>query len=164
MPSSRFLTKKILDHIAFDGAKVIVELGPGTGVFTRELQCRMNADSRLIVIELNEEFAAKLKTEFTDNRIEVVQGSATDLHKILAHFGISEADYIVSSLPLTSIPNEVSEAILVQCKTLLKENGKFLQFQYSLQQRRKIARHFKRIQIGFTPLNFPPAFVYCCEN
>ena len=36
-PSSKFLAKKMLARIAFDQAKVIVELGPGTGVFTQRI-------------------------------------------------------------------------------------------------------------------------------
>jgi phosphatidylethanolamine/phosphatidyl-N-methylethanolamine N-methyltransferase len=164
MPSSRFLTKKILDYINFNKDIVIVELGPGTGVFTREIQRRMSADSKLIVIELNAEFVKKLKSEFEDSRIEIIEGSATDLSEILRIRGIITTDYILSSLPLTSIPVKITEEILSQCKKSLNNDGKFLQFQYSLQQRKRLSRHFQKMEIGFTPLNFPPAFVYCCQN
>ena len=36
-PSSRFLMEKMLQNIDFENSKIIVELGPGTGVFTYEI-------------------------------------------------------------------------------------------------------------------------------
>ena len=55
-PSSRFLANKMLENINFDEAKVIVELGPGTGVFTHVLLEKMRPDATLLVFELNTEF------------------------------------------------------------------------------------------------------------
>ena len=52
-PSSRYLTRGIVDKIDFANAQVIVELGPGTGVFTRTILNRMSATCKLVVIELN---------------------------------------------------------------------------------------------------------------
>ena len=50
LPSSRFLSKKMLQPIQFATANVIVELGPGTGVFTKALLKAMPQDSQLLVI------------------------------------------------------------------------------------------------------------------
>ena len=36
-PSSKILAKKMVDVIDFNRAKCIVELGPGTGAFTKEI-------------------------------------------------------------------------------------------------------------------------------
>ena len=36
-PSSRFLMDKMLKNIDFKKSKLIVELGPGTGVFTEKI-------------------------------------------------------------------------------------------------------------------------------
>ena len=59
LPSSRFLSSKMLAPIDFSKSKVVVELGPGTGVFTKALLKAMPQDSQLLVIELNEAFAAQ---------------------------------------------------------------------------------------------------------
>ena len=59
LPSSRFLSGKMLAPIDFSKSKVVVELGPGTGVFTKALLKAMPQDSQLLVIELNEAFAAQ---------------------------------------------------------------------------------------------------------
>ena len=36
-PSSRFLAAKMLNHLPIEKASIIVELGPGTGVFTDKI-------------------------------------------------------------------------------------------------------------------------------
>ena len=40
-PSSRFLAKKMLESVDFESARIIVDLGPGTGVLTRRLLDRV---------------------------------------------------------------------------------------------------------------------------
>ena len=48
-PSSSFLTNKMLENIDFDSAKVFIEIGPGTGVFTKKMLSRMNPESVFLV-------------------------------------------------------------------------------------------------------------------
>ena len=52
VPSSKFLSKKMLDHLNFKKAKLVVELGPGTGVFTQRIIEKLDRESTLLVIEL----------------------------------------------------------------------------------------------------------------
>ena len=61
-PSSRFLTEKMLENVDFNSAKVIVELGPGTGVFTKKIIEKMAEDAVLLVFELNDNFFNLLKS------------------------------------------------------------------------------------------------------
>ena len=63
IPSSRFLSKKMLQPIDFKRAKVIIELGPGTGVFTKELVLQKHPNCQFVVIELNDAFFEDLKNE-----------------------------------------------------------------------------------------------------
>ena len=56
-PSSRFLAAKMIDTIDFSTVNVIVELGPGTGVFTRKIVEKLPATTHLFVFELNGDFA-----------------------------------------------------------------------------------------------------------
>ena len=77
--------------------------------------------------------------------------------------GYSKADYIVSSLPLTIIPKEISHDILVKNFEFLATNGAFIQYQYSLTYYKKLKEVFgNSIKLSFEPLNFPPAFIYKC--
>ena len=49
LPSSTHLAKKIVKGIDFEHAACIVEYGPGTGVFTRELIRRRSARTTLLL-------------------------------------------------------------------------------------------------------------------
>jgi len=98
-PSSRFLAKKMLQHIPFDKVKVLVELGPGTGAFTPFLLDRMNGNATLILIELNDEFYQELVNKIKDPRAIIVHGSATDLPEIHKKLNHEKVDCWLSSLP-----------------------------------------------------------------
>ncbi|MFM7596240.1 MAG: class I SAM-dependent methyltransferase [Flavobacteriales bacterium] len=163
-PSSRFLAAKMLKHIPFDHCETIVEFGPGTGAFTGYIQKRMKPTARLIIIELNETFYHDLNERFANSNTEIIQGSATDLSQILADRGIQRADCIISSLPLAIFNETLREQILAAAHQSLSHGGHFVQFQYSLQSKKAIQRHFNQMNLAFTPLNLPPAFVYSCKK
>ncbi len=163
-PSSKFLCRKMCGPIDFEKADVIVELGPGTGVLTKVLLARMKSTATLISIEANESFCAKLKDRFSDHRLKLINDSAENIGIILSEHGFIEADYIVSSLPLTVIPLIVKNRILDQAASNLAAEGTFIQFQYSLNAQRLLKRKFDVVKLDFTPINVPPAFVYQCRN
>lgn len=163
-PSSRFLAKKMLQHIPFEQVKVLVELGPGTGAFTPFLLERMKSDASLILIELNEVFYDELLNKIKDPRAIIVHGSATDLPEILKKLNLEKVDCVLSSLPLAIFTPQLAESILRASKDALNDGGHYIQFQYSLQSRKKIHRQFGNLKLAFTPLNFPPAFVYTCTK
>lgn len=163
-PSSRYLTKGIVDKIDFENAKVIVELGPGTGVFTQAMLNKMSADCKLIVIELNTEMFQLLQKSISDPRVILVEASATEMKNILLQNGFENADYIISSLPLTVMPEQVANTILSDSKLLLSSKGKYLQFMYSLMLKTKLEAYFSQVEKTFVLFNFPPAFVFECQN
>lgn len=160
VPSSRFLAKKMLQHIDFKRSKVIIELGPGTGVFTDRLLELMEPDCTLLIFELNDNFYHQLSDRIKDSRVQLIHDSAERLSDYLKRFNLEQADVIVSSLPLANFPKSLRENILNVSQDVLTENGKFVQFQYSLQSKKAISSKFGRVKIDFTPFNFPPAFIY----
>lgn len=163
-PSSRFLAAKMLKNIPFEDCKTIVEFGPGTGAFTGNIQERMPEGCKLLIIELNEAFYTDLHKKFSNENTEVIQGSATDIAEILSARNIKYADCIISSLPLAIFDESLREHILSAAHCSLAPGGHFVQFQYSLQSKKAIQQHFSNLTLDFTPLNFPPAFVYRCKK
>lgn len=159
-PSSRFLVKKMCDKIDFTNAKNIVELGPGTGVFTEELLKRAPKDCRLFVIELNEEFYSFLKEKFDDPRIILLRESADKLDEILSQYNVTSVDAVLSSLPLAVIPDQIRKRIIIQSHDVLRPGGAFVQYQYSLNAKRLLEMKFNNLKLGFVAVNIPPAFVY----
>lgn len=163
-PSSRFLANKMLNHIDFNNTKVIVELGPGTGVFTDRIVKMMRKDAILLVFELNDDFYAALKKRITDARVHIIHDTAEKIGSYLDELSIEKADVVISSLPLANFPSELRKSILSASHNSLTDLGKYIQFQYSLQSKRHIKNVFTKVDISFTPFNFPPAFVYTCKK
>lgn len=163
-PSSRFLTQKMLEGIDFKSAKVFVELGPGTGVFTEEIISKMNEDAVLLVFEINDSFYADLSNRLNDNRVHLIHDSAEKIEEYLEQLQLDKADVVISSLPLAVFSAELRENILTEAKKSLKPEGKYIQFQYSLQAKSNLKKLYENIKITFTPFNFPPAFVYTCTK
>jgi len=161
-PSSRFLGEKMLFNIDFNKEKIIVELGPGTGVFTDMIIKRMAPDAKLLIFELNDNFFASLDERITDPRVTIIHVSAEFIEKYLEKD--LKADVIVSSLPLMVFPEELREKIILEAYNCLKKNGNYIQFQYSLQSKKLLAKKYDTIDIKFTIKNFPPAFVYTCHK
>ncbi|MFM7662629.1 MAG: class I SAM-dependent methyltransferase [Bacteroidota bacterium] len=163
-PSSRFLVSKILKSINFKEIKVIVELGPGTGVFTREIIKKLPENVIFLVLEINEIFYSHLKKEFNQPNVILINGSAAQLLKHLKDNKLEYADTIVSSLPLSNFDKDFRNSIILEAYASLKSNGKFIQFQYSMQSKKTLNYLFRDVKIGFTAFNFPPAFVYVCSK
>ncbi len=163
-PSSRFLAKKMLHQVDFKQARVIVELGPGTGVFTDRIIQMMSKEAILLVFELNDDFYESLHKRIQDPRVHIIHDTAEKIEFYLKELNIDKADVVISSLPLANFPSELRQSILSTSHNSLHKLGKYIQFQYSLQSRRQIKSMFHEVEISFTPFNFPPAFIYTCKK
>ncbi|MEP6961340.1 MAG: methyltransferase domain-containing protein [Acidobacteriota bacterium] len=180
VPSSRYLAEALTRPIDFNRAKVIVELGPGTGPMTRAILSRMSADARLIAIDINPAFIDHLHEACPDPRLVPVCGSATDLRKILAQHGFGPADAIVSSLGLTSMDEPLRAAIMQELEECLTPGGTMTQFQYihaypghldvqkmrfkRFNEPRFLRNYFSVVHVGHEIRNFPPALVFTCRK
>ena len=162
-PSSKFLGNKMYGGIDFSEVKCIVEFGPGTGVFTKEILKRMNPDACMIIFETNPSFYQKLIEEIKDERALIVNESAEKIGEYLAIENQEKADFIISSLPLTVFPKELKENILKGAVDNLSENGQYIQFQYSLNAHKLLKEKFGSVKLAFSLINMPPAFVYKCS-
>ncbi|QXP74851.1 ribosomal RNA adenine dimethylase [Tenacibaculum sp. AHE15PA] len=152
----------MLREIDFSTAKVIIELGPGNGAITNTILNEIEPNTVLICFEINDAFYKELK-KIKHPQLIVIKASAENMRGEIKKLGYNEVNYIVSSLPLTIIPKEVSHNILQESYLLLNTKGIFIQYQYSLTYYKKLKGVFgDNIQLSFEPLNFPPAFIYNC--
>ncbi len=163
-PSSRFLALKMLENVDFETAEVIIEFGPGCGVFTEKIISKLGPNARLLVFELNDQFFDALKNKINDPRVTIIHDSAEKMEFYLNQNNITKADVIISSLPLANFPDQLKISLLESSKASLSQNGKYIQFQYSLESKKSLSRVFSNVAISFTPFNFPPAFVYTCSE
>ncbi len=162
-PSSRVLINRLLAPIDFKKSRYIVELGAGNGCVTRALLERMDENCVLLCFEVNEKFATSLRT-LTDPRVKIFNVCASSLRTVLNHLGVDKVDYVVSSLPLALIDNDLVSHILNNVNDNLHQGGRFLQYQYSLKNYSDVKPVFSDVKLRFTLRNMPPAFVYECRK
>ena len=164
-PSGKRLSAEMMAPIDFAAANVIVEYGPGTGSFTKELIARRRPGTVLILIEQNKAFCERLKTAFDGlPNLFIMHGSAENVGRYLEACGVPGADYIVSGLPFTSLPAAVSDQILNAVKPVLGQDGKFITFQYSLVKKKFFEHYFQMTDCRKVIKNLPPAFVLVMKN
>jgi phospholipid N-methyltransferase len=163
IPSSRFLIKQLLQPIDWAQAQVIVEYDPGVGGITAEILRRMRPDAMLIAIETNPEFVSYLRSSIQDERLHVVEASAEGVDEILRQYGQSNASYIISGIPFSTIPAAVRERILLKTCEVLKPGGSFLVFQFSTRVLEDLQRIFRYVRRQFEPLNVLPAHLFFCQ-
>ncbi|MCR4818749.1 MAG: methyltransferase domain-containing protein [Fretibacterium sp.] len=161
-PSSRFLTRAMLDRVDWVNARSVAELGAGTGVFTREIVKRAHPDAKILVFEVDPALQALIRAEHPTHPGLRLYGDAQELTAIMKDEGIETLDFVISSLPFTVLPQEVSENILNAVQNALKPDGRFVAYQYSSIMKSRLAARFSDIRTKFVPLNIPPAFVYDC--
>lgn len=160
-PSTCFLGEKMIENVDFDKARMIVELGPGTGVFTELILNRMHPDAKLLVFELNDSFYQNLAKRFDDPRVQIIHDSA---EKIADYTDGKKVDAVISSLPLMVFSEELRNNVVNAAYNSLKKDGKYMQFQYSLQSKKLLQSVYKTVSVKFTMKNLPPAFVYTCSK
>lgn len=158
-PCSPASARKMTEPIDFRTATVLVELGGGTGAITKEILRNMRPDARLIVFEMNPEFAESLR-RLNDTRMTVVQDSAEHLEKYMREHGLKDADAVISTLPFVIIEERLRNDIMEAVMRILRPGGHFIQIQYSLITKKEMKSKFKNLRIDFTPFNLPPSFFY----
>jgi phospholipid N-methyltransferase len=166
LPSSPALAREMVRECDLASARTVVELGAGTGPFTREILSRIGPDTLFIAIELDEQSVASLRREFPSAHI--YHESAANLPACLARHGRDRADYILSGLPWGSLPASVADNILRAVFSSLEPGGTFVTFSYLHSRmlpgirrfRHRVVRHFA--SVSTSPVvcnNVPPAVV-----
>jgi phosphatidylethanolamine/phosphatidyl-N-methylethanolamine N-methyltransferase len=161
-PSGRQLAKLMVSNLAPQPSEIVVELGPGTGAFTRELLAQGVEPANLILVEFNKEFVKFLKGEFPDLRI--VEGPAQDLPELLKTLSQASVKKIISGIPLRSMKPTECRQIAMAVAAVLEPGGIFVQFSYfkaspvpkALAAEAGLTGHC----VGGVLNNVPPAFVW----
>lgn len=158
-PSGRSLTRLMTQEI-LPGAGPVIELGPGTGIFTRALLRRGVPERDLLLVEYGSDFVRLLQERFP--RARVLWMDARQLAQYEPF--MAPASAVVSGLPLLSMSPRKVIAILTGAFRHMKEGGSLYQFTYG--PRCPVPRPIldrlglKASLVGRTALNIPPASVY----
>jgi len=160
VPSSRFLERRIVRSSGVPRARVVVELGPGTGGTTRALLRAMAPEARLLAIEINPRFARLLRSEISDARLVVHEGSAAEIDEALAAHGLPAPDVILSGIPFSTMKRADGVAILRAAHAALAPGGRFVAYQVRDRVEILGRQVFGPASVQVELLNVPPMRVY----
>lgn len=184
-PSSPFLAQAMVKQLPHPGTARdsyrVLEVGPGTGVFTAAIVKRLAGRGRLDLWEINPKFAALLHRRVHKddcfkgmrNRIRIHEGDVRSLPLRPMY------DAVLSGLPFNNFTSEEVLAFLERFRALLKPDGVLSFFEYlgvrrvqarfaPLERRRRlrgVGRTIKKfarehqLRQDIVPLNLPPARV-----
>lgn len=160
LPSGTALGALMTREITANHAPVI-ELGPGTGVFTRSLVASGVPERQLILVEAGAEFAAGLERRFPE--ATVLHADAARLGELSLPDG-QKAGAVVSGIPLLAMPESAIEQTLAGAFGHLREDGAFYQCTYGVRcpvpsaVRERLG--LQATHMGWAFANLPPAAVY----
>jgi phospholipid N-methyltransferase len=167
VPSQRFLIDRMISPIPHTYHGQILELGPGTGALTLRLAARC-PHARVLACEINSTMARHLRWTLSSarlsGRVEVVLDAAEHLLSQMHRRGARLPDFIISGIPLGTLKGEQVATLVSAISRSLAPGGMYIQFQYSLLDRKKIRAQFSRLTTVPVLLNFPPAVVYYAQK
>ena len=139
----------------------VVELGPGTGVFTDALLARGVREEDLTLIESHTGFARLLQARFPEARVLEMDASRLRQQSLFENAPVGA---VLSGLPLLNMPLAKIFAILTGAFRHLRVDGAFYQFTYgprcpvpnACMERLELKANW----VGHALLNVPPATVY----
>ncbi len=159
IPSSRATIEKMLAPVDWENCGLFVEYGPGVGTFCGPVLERLAPDASLLVIDTNRLYVEYLQRTVLDPRFCAVLGSAAEVERIVRSTGRGHADYILSGLPFSTLPDGVGAEIAAATHRVLRPGGAFLTYQFSAVARDLTARHFPQVDTAFVWRNMPPCLL-----
>ncbi|NIA70171.1 methyltransferase domain-containing protein [Pelagibius litoralis] len=162
IPSGKSLAAAMVAEIDREAEGAVIELGGGTGNITAALLDAGFPGQSITVIERDPTFHRLIAQRFPD--VQVLQGDAAKLRRLLATAGVGKVKAIVSSLPLLSIPDRICLQIISEAMAVLGEDGTLVQFTYgpaSPVSRRILTRlGLRGTRASWVMDNIPPAAVW----
>lgn len=160
-PSSSALARLITRDISPDGGAV-VELGPGTGVFTRCILARGLPEHKLTLVENCAEFTALLGQRFP--RARLLDMDVTRMRMREDPWKDMQAQAVISGLPLLTMGLRAQWNVVGACMQSLRVGAALYQFTYGArcpvtpEILSRLSLRAERVGISF--FNLPPASVY----
>lgn len=167
-PSGRQLAGLMVAQLPA-GCQRVIELGAGTGVFTRALLDAGIAPQRLLVVEINPQLADFLRGRFPG--VTILCADARQLESLTREHALGAAvgaDAVISGLGLLSMRSRLRCDIVRAAFGALRAGGRLIQFTYGpfspvrRSERQRLGLRVRRT--GFALRNLPPASVYVYER
>ena len=154
--SSEKLSDLITDAAGLSEVSAIIELGAGTGVFTRKIIQKMPRHASFFALEINPDFVEKIRERCPEARVH--RDSAMNARKYLEEMGLKACDRVICGLPWASFEEDLQNELLGAILDVLKPGGRFLTFAYlhglllpaGWRFRRKLFSRFRKVTLTST--------------
>jgi phospholipid N-methyltransferase len=160
VPSSHRLEQRLVRSAGIAQARTVVELGPGTGGTTAAFLLAMPASARLLAVELDPLFHQHLRQSLPDPRLLLELGSAERLAEFLAARRLPAPDAIVSGIPFSTMPAEVSDRIAAAIAHVLRPGGRFVAYQVRAHVAGYVSPYLGAPEKRWEVVNVPPVRVF----
>ena len=170
-PSGEALCREMVAEIGMEQASTVAELGPGTGVITREILRTMPDGGTFFAVELDDEIFRNFQAVFPN--VTVFNESAENLTELMAQQHLRQLDAVISGLPWAAFPAALQNRILDAVLENLKSGGYFTTFAYlqglllpaGVRFRHLLHSRFPEVRMSRVVWrNLPPAVVYRCQK
>ena len=159
-PASHWLVETLLAPVDWSQIRTVIELGPGTGRFTRALLCRLPPDARLVAIDNSKGFIHSLVDNVADDRLVPAHGDAQDLEAIAHRLGFDRVDAVISGIPFSTLPHAGGRKIINSIRTMLAPDGQLLAYQMRRALEPLMAESFNCIHSAMEWRSLPPCHLY----
>lgn len=156
VPTSSVTAKRMASVIDVKSGLPVLELGPGTGVITKQILARGVAPEKIVSVEYSEDFYRRLVADYAG--VNFIHGDAFDLKNILGGFADQTFDCVISAVPMLSFPMEARIQLLEDLLSRIPEGRPVVQITYGpvspiiAKPDRYHIQHF-----DFVVRNIPPA-------
>ncbi len=171
-PSSPALAKMMVEMTEVRRARSVLEIGPGTGAFTKAIAAEKPSSADYLGIEVNADFTRRLMAAFPGLRFANAPAQEFDFASEAGH-SEGRYDVIISGLPWAAFPPSLQTAILDHVLPHLAEGGRFATFAYWGFHLLPAGRRFRALLHERLPgveitrvvwRNLPPAMVYVARR
>lgn len=156
VPTSSVTAKRMASVIDLKAGLPVLELGPGTGVITKQILARGVAPEKIVSVEYSEDFYRRLVEDYAG--VNFIHGDAFDLKNSLGSFADKTFDCVISAVPMLSFPMEARIQLLEDLLSRIPEGRPVVQITYGpvspviAKPDRYHIQHF-----DFVVRNIPPA-------
>ena len=158
-PTGEAAARHMASQLPLDKDLPVLELGPGTGVITREILLRGLAPEKLVSIEYSKSFYNDLVQNFPG--VQFVHGDAFDLHHSLKHIKYFEFSGVIGAVPLLNVPVAKRIRIIDESLKRITGRGPFIQISYGPKPPvDAVPGKFTVEKSGWILRNLPPAGIW----
>ena len=156
VPTSSVTAKRMASVIDVKLGLPVLELGPGTGVITKQILARGVPAAKIVSVEYSEDFYRRLVEDYAG--VNFIHGDAFDLKNILGGFADQTFDCVISAVPMLSFPMEARIQLLEDLLSRIPQGRPVVQITYGpvspiiAKPDRYHIQHF-----DFVVRNIPPA-------